>query len=273
MLTFPRLVRIFVFASLTLAMTAPMMAETTQCTAITSVPYSIDAPGAYCLTGDLGTAMTSGTAISINANSVTLDLNGFKLAGNAGAGTSAFGIRGSNRKHVVIKNGIVRGFLQGVTLDGSGVANIIEGLTLEKNWNVAIVISGTGSVVRRNLIVNTGGTSFYGSNTNGLGIVAVGTGNVIRDNDISNVAGSGTGSGYGIGIASQNTLVESNRVANSTVGVNAPGGYTNILVSDNRFMNMTLAMSLNEPSHKYRNNFTTGVTTLASGGTDAGGNN
>ena len=40
-------------------------AETTNCTAITSVPFIISAPGVYCLTGSLITSMASGKAISI----------------------------------------------------------------------------------------------------------------------------------------------------------------------------------------------------------------
>src|ERR1039458_3298480 len=47
-------------------------------TPISSVPYTISAPGSYYLTGNL--AVSSGTAITIAANQVTLDLNGFTLS-------------------------------------------------------------------------------------------------------------------------------------------------------------------------------------------------
>ena len=48
-------------------------------TAITSPPYVIATQGVYCLTGNLSTSITTGSAIEIQANNVTLDLNGFKL--------------------------------------------------------------------------------------------------------------------------------------------------------------------------------------------------
>ena len=54
-------------------------AETIDCTAITSPPYVIATQGVYCLTGNLSTSITTGSAIEIQANNVTLDLNGFKL--------------------------------------------------------------------------------------------------------------------------------------------------------------------------------------------------
>src|ERR1017187_8409666 len=47
-------------------------------TPISSVPYTISAPGSYYLTGNL--AVSSGTAITITASQVTLDLNGFTLS-------------------------------------------------------------------------------------------------------------------------------------------------------------------------------------------------
>ena len=58
-------------------------AETVNCTAITSVPYTITTPGLYCLTSDLSTAMSSGNAITIQANSVVLELNSHKIGGMA----------------------------------------------------------------------------------------------------------------------------------------------------------------------------------------------
>ena len=50
-------------------------------TQITSVPYTINSPGLYCLAGNLDFSSTSGTAILVNASDVTLDLMGFSLTG------------------------------------------------------------------------------------------------------------------------------------------------------------------------------------------------
>ena len=47
-------------------------------TPISSAPYTISQPGSYYLTANLTVA--SGDAIDINANGVTLDLNGFTIS-------------------------------------------------------------------------------------------------------------------------------------------------------------------------------------------------
>src|SRR5262245_29056235 len=87
----------------------PALAETTNCTAITSVPYVITVQGVYCFTDNIATTMSSGNAIEIQANNVTIDLNGFKLGGlAAGLGTSARGIYANQRQNITVRNGIVR---------------------------------------------------------------------------------------------------------------------------------------------------------------------
>jgi hypothetical protein len=85
-----------------------------------------------------------------------------------------------------------------------------------------------------------------------------------------NVAGTGTGVGYGIVMdTSDDTVVESNRIAAVDTGIYADG--TNILVSNNRFMRMPTAIDM-PGSGKFSNNLTAGVSVIANGGTDAGGN-
>ena len=49
---------------------APAGAETTICTVISSLPYTISAQGSYCLDRNLSTAMTTGAAITINIDFV-----------------------------------------------------------------------------------------------------------------------------------------------------------------------------------------------------------
>lgn len=245
-------------------------AETTQCTAITSLPYTISAPGTYCLTGDLTTSISSGTAITIAANSVTLDLNGHKLAGNAGGATAAYGVYGEHRRYVVIKNGVIRGFAVAAALAGDNVASVFQDLTTDRNWFGGLLVECTGCVVRHNVVVNTGGTTGFPS-SNGIGIYSWGTGNSILENEITSVAKTGSGIAYGIYVDSANTFVEGNRIAGAEVGVFTNATTGNVLVSDNRFTNMPTAMQYTGTG-KYRDNLTAGVTALAIGGTDAGGN-
>jgi hypothetical protein len=258
-------------AAVVLTLSSAAEAETRRCTAITSLPYTISAPGSYCLNTDLSTPISAGRAITIISNSVTLDLNGHKLAGNAGVATTADGVYAANRKYVVVKNGTIKGFMRAVHFQGSSsIANIIEGITAERNFNVGLRVDGVGSSVRRNLVVNTGGTTVQGGNANNAGIALFGSANVILENEIMNVAGTGTGVGYGIVMdTSDDTVVESNRIAAVDTGIYADG--TNILVSNNRFMRMPTAIDM-PGSGKFSNNLTAGVSVIANGGTDAGGN-
>src|SRR6187549_1930197 len=77
-------------ALLPLAPSARAAESFDACTAyVTSLPATLSTAGRYCLTKDLSTAMTSGNAIEVTANNVTLDCNGFRI-GNLGGGPDAF---------------------------------------------------------------------------------------------------------------------------------------------------------------------------------------
>lgn len=78
-----------------------------SCTSISGAPVIITAPGRYRLTRDL--LVKSGTAITINSDDVTLDLNGYSIASNARPGSgSGVAIVGA-RRNVTIQNGSIRG--------------------------------------------------------------------------------------------------------------------------------------------------------------------
>src|SRR4249919_2938083 len=73
----------------------PAQAETfhTCGTVIASVPTVISTQGLFCLSHDVNTSITSGNAIAINTNNVTLDCNGYKIGGlAAGAASLARGV-------------------------------------------------------------------------------------------------------------------------------------------------------------------------------------
>ena len=118
-------------ALLAVFFTLPARAETINCTPITSLPATIDTQGLHCLTGNLATSQTSGNAIEITANNVTLDLNGWKVGGQgAGAGTQAGGIS-SAAVNVTVRNGIVRGFSIGISLTGRGA--VVRDMLVDQN--------------------------------------------------------------------------------------------------------------------------------------------
>ena len=60
---------------------------------ITSLPVSISTPGTWCLKQDLATSLASGNAVTILANDVTLDCNGFKIDGTAAGAAIAGAVR------------------------------------------------------------------------------------------------------------------------------------------------------------------------------------
>jgi hypothetical protein len=83
---------------------------------ISSAPFTISQPGSYYLTTNL--TISSGDAITIATNGVTLDLNGFTIASTAPSATGYGILINSGLRNLTILNGSIQG---GVTNDGSGV--------------------------------------------------------------------------------------------------------------------------------------------------------
>jgi hypothetical protein len=106
------------------------------------------------------------------------------------------------------------------------------------------------SVIRRNLVVNTGGTTVFGAVSHNSAIRAAGDGIVVRDNDINTATRTGTGWGYGIFVSGEHGMVDDNRISRTDGGIQLTG------------------------TSKYRNNLTTNITPGNEfiGGINAGGN-
>jgi hypothetical protein len=100
-------------------------------TPISSVPFAISAPGSYYLTKNLN--VTSGDAITITANRVTLDLNGFTISSTAspaaGTGILLSGGGATGNLDITIWNGHISGGVtfSGGTYSGSGFGSGISG--------------------------------------------------------------------------------------------------------------------------------------------------
>ena len=83
-------------------------------TPISSAPYTISQPGSYYLTTNL---TSTHHGVVITASGVTLDLMGFTLSGDRGRsdyGVFLEGATNSAIRNVVVRNGIVRNFGDGV---------------------------------------------------------------------------------------------------------------------------------------------------------------
>jgi hypothetical protein len=170
-----------------LVLPAPARAdETLLCSRyIVVVPFTISTPGHYCFATNIGTRISTGNAITIDADYVLLDLNGFALDGTAaGTGTNANGIFAHDRRHVTVRNGTVRGFFDGVQLGtgGPGAAAItVERMRVDRTAvGIAVRGLGGGHVVRDNVVTNSGGSTVPGE-TNGVGISVYGGADVVNN--------------------------------------------------------------------------------------------
>jgi len=179
---------------------------------ITSLPTAISTPGTWCLNKNLTTAISSGNAIAINANNVTLDCNDFVVDGlAAGAGTTAHGINASNRLNATVRHCTVRGFEYGLTLVGTtGAGHVVEDNRFDSNTYAGVWVEGDGSVVRRNQVADSGGSTVT---SYAQGIFTRYSVDVL-DNSVSGVVGgSGVGIATGIStISNANGSVSDNRV-------------------------------------------------------------
>ena len=168
-----------------------------NCTAfIDTLPASISTQGTWCLRHDVTTAITSGNAITINTNNVTIDCNDFKLGGlQGGVGTSTIGIYALSRLNITVRHCGIRGFLYGIYLVGAGGGgHLVEDNRLDGNTYISLDIEGDGSLVQRNRVNTTGGSTSAPGGSIGL---YTQDGVDILDNSVDGVAPSADGSGNG----------------------------------------------------------------------------
>ena len=261
-------------------------AETVNCIPISKLPFTIKKPGAYCLKKNLSTIIPTGSAITINASNVVLDLNGRSLDGSgAGMGTTTVGIMAEKLQNVTVKNGIVRGFYIGIAfLDetpyATSRANVIEEIRADKNTFMGIFITGEGNVIRNNIVTGTGGTTNTESDAATVGIGTQGAGVRVLGNDVTNLASTGAYVGGGIVVMDgANCIVAGNRVSNitaatgETFGIALGDNVTGVVVSDNRLSGMKFGIYFDTATGTYMNNLVLDTITPYTGGTAAGGTN
>jgi hypothetical protein len=166
---------------------------------ITSLPAAISTQGTWCLKQNLSTALASGAAITINTNNVTIDCNYFILDGSAaGVGSSTTGIYATNRLNATVRHCNIRGFISGVSFTGTGTTggHVVEDNNLNGNTNIGIYVSGDGSIIRRNRILNTGGSTVVGY---AYGIQTQFSVDVL-DNTVSGVSATPGSNGFAYGL-------------------------------------------------------------------------
>ena len=207
-----------------LAMVAPAQAAESydNCTGfVDSLPATITTQGTWCLNKDLSTNLSSGYVITVGTNNVTIDCNGFKIGGlAAGTGTEALGIVALDRLNTTIRNCNIRGFMVGTYLvdpSGSSGGHIVEDNRFDSNRLGGSVTEGRGSVVRRNMVMDSGASTSPTYGGTAYGIFVAGGADVL-DNVVDGVIASPGSDGLAIGIQSNadslSATIAGNRVRN-----------------------------------------------------------
>lgn len=135
---------------------------------ISNVPLRIRQPGRYRLVADLEYGKSTGAAIIVETDGVSLDLNGKKLIGTAGDATSAQGILAVDCNRISVSNGHVEGFYFGIDIRAGSRANPqstehrVENVRLHRNRYFGIRLIGTKSVIHNCRITDTGGSTKAG---------------------------------------------------------------------------------------------------------------
>jgi hypothetical protein len=206
-------------------------------TPISSIPFTIGASGTYILTAGLVYSASTGNAITVNANNVTIDLNGHYLICSV-SGNSATGIFASNKLNIRVRNGEILRFSHGVGFDFPGgtnnnIGHVVEGIGFWNN-NIAVWFHQTQASVVRNCIFNGGlaGIDFFaGTGNRAVGNVATGiTFGFFSDGTDyfdSNYADHCT---TGVDATSATTKLRFNTTTNCTTGVT---GGTSEFANDN----------------------------------------
>ena len=189
--------------------------------------FIITQPGSYYLTTNI-VGVSGKRGIQIQANNVTLDLNGFSLSGVSGAFQGIY-FPFATMTNVMVYNGIISGWTGGIyqlgpngmleRLDVSGNAGdgiycsdgcLIRGCTINGNGQNGIFVNGSGSLVVNN---NCAGNNTANS-ASAAGISVWGSRNRVEGN---HVTGSGP-SGYGIYVANSTSYTNNIVIQNSVEG-------------------------------------------------------
>ena len=193
-------------------------------TRITSLPKTITDSGYYYLGGNLTCAL--GTAITVNATNVTIDLMGFTITGNTNSGS--YGIY-SNYRNLEIRNCTIHGCYAGIY--GNGGNSRVISVKASYNAALAIQLTGSGNLIQNCNAFNTGPATFYQS------CIFATSGTITGCSSIDNTIG-------GIGMYGPGLVTNNNANSNGTTGFTL-GTY--IYVNGNCAMNNT-GSNYNAPS-------------------------
>jgi hypothetical protein len=220
-------------------------------------PVTISRPGSYRLASNLTVPDANTTAIQITADDVTLDLNGFRIAGpivcnpepttcnasGTGAGVQSVSSGTVAPRGIRLRNGTIRGMgLVGVLLLGDG--SIVDRVNASGNAGPGIVVGSDGtvtdSVASVNILAGIVGAAVRNSSADknsGMGIFirvdGVATGNRANSNGTSGIIASNSSTlagntannnkNFGIDAACPSSIVGNTTAANPVGGIHTDG--------------------------------------------------
>jgi hypothetical protein len=187
-------------------------------TPVSSAPFAISQPGSYYLTTNL--TVSTGDAITINVDGVTLDLMGFTISSTAASATGAGISLNSALSDITVLNGHIRG---GVTNNGSGVYSgtgfaygiyysgvapvnvLITRISVSSCLNFGINVGvGDSTLVESCTVRTVGNRGIVSSTIKNSSAIDCGTAAIYGD-QVSDCRGQSSGSGYGVyAISAQN---------------------------------------------------------------------
>lgn len=159
-------------------------------TQISVLPFTISQPGSYVLSQNL---TSSGDGISVQANNVSIDLNGFTITGS-GSGNGIVVASGTN---IQISNGTITGFSSGVEATEWNNNIRVTNVNSVSNNPWGIHLFGTNNMVKSCTVT---GSSYIG--------IRVGSGSKVEDNNVFN-------NGHGISATEGHTSIIGNTVTSS----------------------------------------------------------
>jgi hypothetical protein len=249
------------------APTMKTLAQIEPRTSISSLPFTINTPGSYCVLSNLtGIAGTNG--ISVTASDVSIDLGGFALIGVPGAmdGINCTGDR------LVVFNGTIRNWSSnGVNVSittrddhfnnliafGNGLGGIaggggalVEDCVVDGNGGLGVQV-GAGSIVRGCAIKNNtgGGFNHFSINNEKQGVLLSGC-NFANNGGTAitlNVGCFATGNNIvghsvaGMFVTGQGNRVEANHFNGNNIALEMGSGSSSNLVVRNSFQANTNA--------------------------------
>jgi hypothetical protein len=142
----------------------------------------------------------AGNGLVVAADDIEIDLNGYALTGRGGAGS---GVYNDGHDGVVVREGMISGFREGVLVKGAA-SNQVEGIAFRHDRSAVVFSRATKSVVEESDLEG-----------NGAGILVKGRRNAVVRNDIS-------GGRPGIALIGDRNRAERNDISYPSAGRSGP---------------------------------------------------